>query len=156
MDVRFARIVERLHPSLERLVSMAPAGKGKLPKELPQQGVYLFSEGDRHLYVGRSKNLRRRYAHHCNPGSQQNQAVLAFRLAREMTGKIKPAYLAGEDSRVGLSTEPLFVAAFVEAKARIRRMDYRCVEETDPTRQALLELYIAIVLECPYNDFNTS
>lgn len=33
------------------------------------KGVYLFSEGERHLYVGRSDNFRRRYGHHSNPGS---------------------------------------------------------------------------------------
>ena len=29
------------------------------------------------------------------------------------------------------------------------------VEETDPLRQALLEIYVSIVLATPYNDFNT-
>jgi hypothetical protein len=32
-------------------------------------------------------------------------------------------------------------------------MDVRYVEETDPQRQALLEIYVAVVLETPYNDF---
>jgi len=48
-----------------------------------------------------------------------------------------------------------FRGAFDEAKARIRRMSYRFVEETDQTRQALLELYVSIALKTPYNDFNT-
>ncbi len=34
-------------------------------------------------------------------------------------------------------------------------MDYRCVEETDQTRQALLEAYCAIALSTPYDDFDT-
>jgi len=29
------------------------------------------------------------------------------------------------------------------------------VEETDPTRQALLEIYAATVLKTPFNDFDT-
>jgi hypothetical protein len=41
------------------------------------------------------------------------------------------------------------------ATARVRKMEYRFVEETDQTGQALLEVYCAIVLDCPYNDFNT-
>jgi hypothetical protein len=31
----------------------------------------------------------------------------------------------------------------------------RYVEETDPLRQALLEIYVSIVLATPYNDVNT-
>ena len=34
-------------------------------------------------------------------------------------------------------------------------MEIRFVEETDPVRQALLEIYVATVLETPYNDFDT-
>ena len=49
---------------------------------------------------------------------------------------------------------PEFVAAFDSAKARIRNMDLRFVEETDPVRQALLEIYVAEVLGTPYNDFD--
>jgi len=33
-------------------------------------------------------------------------------------------------------------------------MDVRVVEESNPLRQALLEMYIAIVLNAPYNDFD--
>jgi hypothetical protein len=32
-------------------------------------------------------------------------------------------------------------------------MDLRFVEESDPTRQALLEIYAATILKTPYNDF---
>jgi hypothetical protein len=33
-------------------------------------------------------------------------------------------------------------------------MDYRYVEEADPVRQCLLEVYCAAVLATPYNDFD--
>ncbi len=33
-------------------------------------------------------------------------------------------------------------------------MEYRWVEETDPTCQCLLEIYSAVTLETPYNDFD--
>ncbi len=32
-------------------------------------------------------------------------------------------------------------------------MDIRYVEETDPIKQALLEIYTATALRTPYNDF---
>jgi hypothetical protein len=50
---------------------------------------------------------------------------------------------------------PLFAGAFMAAKERIRGMDYRYVEETDQNQQALLEIYCAVVLGTPYNDFGT-
>ena len=34
-------------------------------------------------------------------------------------------------------------------------MDLRFVEEADPTRQALLEIYASVVLRTEYNDFDT-
>jgi hypothetical protein len=49
----------------------------------------------------------------------------------------------------------VFNAAFKAAKARIRAMDYRFVEETDQNAQALLEIYCTLVLKARYNDFNT-
>jgi hypothetical protein len=63
--------------------------------------------------------------------------------------------MAGEGSRTGLMQNPVFAAAFIEAKERIRRMEYRYVEEPEQNRQALLEIYCAIVLSTPYNDFKT-
>ena len=51
--------------------------------------------------------------------------------------------------------DALFAAAFMAAKERIRTMEYRYVEEGDQNRQALLEIYCAVVLRTPYNDFGT-
>lgn len=136
-------------------MSMPPHLAGRLPVNMPQQGVYLFSEAGNHLYTGRSNNLRKRYSQHCNPGSQHNQAVFAFKIARETTGQLQPAYTQGETSRAGLSRSPAFARAFGDAKARIQRMEYRYVEQQDQRLQALLELYCAIALGCPYNDFDT-
>ena len=82
-------------------------------------------------------------------------AAFAFRLAREATGFVKPSYKSGNESRDGLMKNPRFVREFNKAKARIRKMDVRFVGEGDQTRQALLEIYCAVALKAPYNDFNT-
>jgi hypothetical protein len=42
----------------------------------------------------------------------------------------------------------------MEPKARLRQMSVRFVEEADATRQCLLEVYVAVVLEARYNDFD--
>ena len=155
MHPKFATIVERLHPKFEQLTAMSPVTNGNLPKNMPQQGVYLFSEGDRHLYVGRSNTMRARYGRHCNPGATHRMAAFAFKLARQATGKTTASYKAGSDSRKGLMLNPEFCAAFDAAKARIRKMDYRFVEEIDQNAQALLEIYCTLALNATFNDFNT-
>jgi len=155
MDPKFATLVETLAPKLERLRSTSPVRAGDLPRDMPTSGVYLFTENGRPMYVGRSNALRNRYGLHCRPSATHEQATFAFQLAREATGKAKAAYAAGKESRKGLMEDPVFKAAFNAAKERIRKMDYRYVEEIDQTRQALLEIYCAVVLSTPYNDFRT-
>jgi hypothetical protein len=134
---------------------MPPCQAGTLPKVMPKQGVYLFSEGGQHLYVGRSNNIRGRYGRHCNPGATHRMAAFAFKLAREATGKMTASYKVGEDSRSGLMLNPEFLAALKAAKARIREMDFRYVEETDQNAQALLEIYCTLALNARFNDFDT-
>jgi hypothetical protein len=103
------------------------------------------------VHPSQSATLRQ----HSIPSSRHNQAVFAFRLAREATGKLEAAY-SGEGRRVALATDdPIFAVAFDSAKTRVRSMHVRYVQETDPLRQALLEIYAAVVLGTPYNDFNT-
>jgi hypothetical protein len=133
----------------------APCTFGNLPKTIPKQGVYLFSEGRNYLYVGRSNKIRLRYGRHCKPGATHRMAAFAFKLAREVTGKTTASYKVGADSRKGLMLNPTFRAAFDAAKARIRQMDFRFVQECDQNAQALLEIYCTLALNARYNDFNT-
>ena len=155
MHPTFAKLLGGLHPKLEELMRMTPCRYGNLPKAMPKQGVYLFTENGHHLYVGRSNTIRARYARHCNPGATHRMAAFAFKLARETTGKMKASYKAGDDSRKGLMLNPEFRAAFEAAKARIRQMDFRFAEETDQNAQALLEIYCTLALNAKYNDFDT-
>ena len=70
-----------------------------------------------------------RYGGHCNLGATHHSAAFAFRLAREATSKNRPSYKPGPGSRAGLMKNDEFLTAFNEAKARIRLMDFRFVEE---------------------------
>ena len=155
MDPKFEALVDSLAPKLESLRSMPPLRAGVLPRNMPVSGVYLFSENGKPMYVGRSNVLRKRYGRHCLPGATHKQAAFAFQLARRATGKTKATYKAGKESRKGLMQDSAFIAAFKDAKERIRKMDYRYVEEPEQNRQALLEIYCAVVLSTPYNDFKT-
>jgi hypothetical protein len=72
---------------------------------------------------------------------------------RPITGK--PRIELATRAEKGLMGNKAFAAAFREAKAQIRAMEYRYVEEADQVRQTLLEIYCAVALDTPYNDFGT-
>ena len=154
MPPPFAAVAEALHPSFERLMAQEPRSPDQPWPREKVRGVYLFSERGRHLYVGRTNDVRGRYGRHCLPGAHHGMAAFAFRLAREATGQLKATYSAGEGSRKALAVDPVFKAEFDAAKARVRQMDFRYVSEPDPVRQAVLEIYCAVALETPYNDFD--
>jgi hypothetical protein len=155
MHEAFAALIRGLHPKFEHLMSTPPCRGGVFPKPMPKQGVYLFSEGDAYLYVGRSNKIRSRWGRHCNPGATHRMAAFAFKLAREAMGKMTASYKNDDNSRANLMLDPAFRAAFDDAKRRIRAMDFRFVEECDPNAQALLEIYCTLALNARYNDFDT-
>lgn len=155
----FRQHVEQLHGRFEALMRMDPLTLTALPKDIPKSGIYLFSEGPRHLYVGRSKRLRHRIRYHSSGSAEDapfafEDAPFAFKLAREQTGNAKASY-SPTGSRRALLADPVFREAFQASKRRIRQMDVRFVAEPDTNRQALLEIYAAIALGAPYNDFDT-
>jgi hypothetical protein len=154
VDESFRQAAESLHTSFERLMAMEPL-RGIAPdrKTTPKSGIYLFSEGNKHLYVGRSNRIAERYRLHCGPSAKENQASFAWKLTAEVM-EHKPTYRKGEGRKDKILV-PEFANAFRLSKERIRAMDYRFVEEADQTRQALLEAYVCIALGTPYNDFNT-
>ena len=153
MNETFREFIESLEPSFQTLMNMNPFTVATLPKDVPTSGIYLFSEGDRHLYVGRTNTIRKRLQNHCRPSSGHNSATFAFRLARQITGHTNATY-TGEGSRSFLETHPDFGPVFIEQKARVRSMDVRYVSEPDPMRQALLEMYVSVSLQTPHNDFD--
>src|SRR5262249_50892046 len=152
MDPKFAALVEHLAPKCAALAAMKPLEYGALPADMPKAGVYMFSTPTEHLYVGRTNNLRTRYNDHCGAGATYNKAAFAIKLARIETG-LKATYRTDGSVKSLMQQSPEFVAAFNNAKALIRTFEYRYVEEADPDRQALLEIYCTVVLGAKHNDF---
>lgn len=149
MHPDFAALVEALHPSFERLIACSPhTGPVPLPRDVPACAVYLFSEGDDHLYVGRTDRLRARHREHWSGGS--NDAAFAFKLARHDTGNLKAK---GGLTRKELELDQPFAASFKASKERVAAMQFRWVEEADPNRQCLLEIYATVALGARFNDF---
>ena len=152
MDPKFNGLIENLHQKYLHLIQMSPVKIDTLPKNTPQGGVYLFSIGGQHLYAGRTKKLiGDRVKDHV---SKAPDCPFAWHLAREETGLKKASYKP-EGSRKHLLSQPEFKAAYERAKQTIRTMEVRYVQETDPVKQALLEIYVAIVAGAKHNDFDT-
>jgi hypothetical protein len=149
----FKEYIDSLEPSFQRLLEMTPVTVATLPREIPEAGVYLFSENGVNLYVGRTNSMRQRLQYHCRPSSGHNSATFAFRLAREITGITQATYVA-EGSRASLERHPEFGPEFIAQKQRVRLMNVSYVSEPDPMRQALLEMYVSVSLETPHNDFD--
>ena len=147
----FRRAIKQIEYKYDDLMNTQPFKLCEAPKALPQKGIYFLSEKGAGLYVGRSNNIRKRLGYHtrCN----HNQATFAFLLAREKTGMVKPTYKK-EGSRAQLLKNPVFLAAFSQSCNRVKNMEVRVVEETDPTQQALLEIYVAYVSKAKYNSFD--
>jgi hypothetical protein len=149
MNPDFREAVDSLHPKFELLMSAAAYVSGA---HLPKQGVYVFCENANALYVGRSNNIQQRRKQHTGDGSQPNQAVFATLIASKETKRIVDYRKGARERRLA---DDEFMDAFKRAKARVRAMDFRAVEECDQIRQALLEVYCAITLKTEYNDFGT-
>ena len=155
MNPTFKRYMRTLDAKVDELLAAHPYKFADLPRGLiPGCGIYLFSDRRRHLYVGRSNRIRGRLRSHCRDSSRHNAASFAFLLARAETGNHRAAYTQRR-SRDLLLADPVFAAAFASAKAYLRTLDIRFVEEQDQIAQALLEIYAAVRLKTPYNDFRT-
>jgi GIY-YIG catalytic domain len=144
MNGKFKAAVDSLHPKYEALIGGEPYTPGA---KLPLKGVYLFSEKDKHLYVGRSDNILHRFKAHRS--AQMNKAALVRLIVAKEVGYVRD-YRGGRNKIEGYAG---FAEARERARKRVHAMSFRAVEENDPTRQALLEVYCAIAAETPFNDF---
>lgn len=124
MNERFRLVIETLEPKFRQLTAMPPVHYANLSRPLPSRAIYLFSESDRPLYVGRTNGLRARLRGHCVPSATHFSATLAFRLARETTGMHQASY-STEGFRVSMVADAIFRPAFAQAKRRVAGMEIR-------------------------------
>lgn len=151
---RFRVEVEAKLPGLvDELLACAPHRRG-VDVAPTAPGIYLYTETNTHLYVGRTRNLARRWGQHTAPRQGINSAAFAFNIAKREVAS------AGVNVSIGrevLAQDSRFAQAFVDAKARVRRMEYRFVRVDSPILSTVGEVYAAIVLgtEGDYNAFET-
>ena len=152
MDEHFQQLISELHGKYQELISMSPVSIDTVSANCPTGGVYLFSENGKNLYAGRTKRkISLRLKGHVNTA---NDCPFAWRLAREEMRVEKASYKT-KLSRKDLLSQPEFKKAYESAKNHIRIMDVRFVGEQDPLKQALLEIYVSVISNAKYNDFDT-
>src|SRR3990167_10497950 len=140
MKIAFKKVMREVETKLDKLLAAKPFQLAKVPLYLPAKGIYLLCKGKRALYVGRSNGIGSRLRGHV--ADSHYSATFAFLLAREATGCLKATYKT-KGSRTSLLKNRKFKSCFDSARNEIRKMKIRVVEETDPTKQALLEIYAA-------------
>jgi len=152
MSPQFSALIEGLNLKYESLMAMIPVTVDTAPNDTPKGGIYLFSNAGGHLYVGRTKrSIRDRLKDHV---STADDCPFAWHLAREATNNMVASYKS-HGSRKHLLSQSDFRVAYDRAKQEIRKMEVRYVSEPDPLKQALLEIYVAIVTKAKHNDFDT-
>ena len=151
---RFEELVAQLPHLLDELRACPPHFVGERPTVPRVSGVYLFSEGGRPLYVGRTRDCHRRLADHTRPSSRENSAPFAFNLARR---DLDDGGSRVTGTRAELAAQLAFSQRFATAKQRIRRMEFRFVAIGDPALSTIFEVYASIALgtEGDYNLFET-
>lgn len=151
MNADFKKLTQSLDVTFRKLMNQNPVVAENVPNDTPVGGVYLFSENGEHLYAGRTKRkISIRIKSHF---STADDCPFAWLIAREKTGR-KATYKK-QGSRKSLLEYASFKKEYDCAKERIRKMEVRFVQEPDPLKQALLEIYTAVASGAKYNDFDT-
>jgi hypothetical protein len=148
---RFEALADKLPRLLDRL-RRAPVRSSERDGPLP--AVYLLSEEEHPIYVGQTRNLRRRLRQHGGLSSRENQASLAFNIARHKAAD-HPSFNVPLTRRQ-LEADPTFAQLFRDARARVARMDVRYVEIDDPELRTVFEVYAAVAFgTAEHNSFET-
>ncbi len=149
---RWDALAERLPTLLAQLCAAEPVLLGMRPAVPAKAGVYLFTEAGAHVYVGQTRNLRRRLTQHSGNWAKENQATFAFGRARAEA--LKTTSLAGLRTRRALASHSDFEVIFAQARRAVAAMDVRFVEVDDPELRTVFEVYATVLLGTE-NSFET-
>jgi hypothetical protein len=137
---------------LDALVSGPVYRTRVAPAPPAEPGVYLFANGSRVMHVGRTKNLQERRRSQTSPSGDRFVATFAFLMARHQAAE---SHSDLPNGRGQLAIDDRFIPFFIQAKAEVRAMDFRCVVIADHAQQAVFEVFASIALNSPYNFWET-
>lgn len=150
---RFGHAVDRMGTLLAELEG-APRRSVNAHDAIPAApGIYLFHQDSNPIYVGQSRNLRRRLKQHTAPRSRQNDASFAFNLAKRSAAQ---AGLTVTGFRSSVESDPGFAEHFERARTAVAGMDVQFIELADPIERTLFEVYATLALGTEeFNSFET-
>ncbi len=143
----FWRAVNRMKPLMDELTESEERSWDQY-SDAPHTGVYVFYEKGKPIYVGRSRNLRRRIREHGAASSERYSATFAFKLLRQKLSDPK-----GKAADI----ERDHKEEYHQQRERVRMMTFRAVSITNQLEQTLFEVYAIIEMGTApqYNDFET-
>ena len=141
MNAEFQKIINQMEPLLRKLRCSDPRTVENL-KGVPQRGVYVFYEGDKPFYTGRSRRIRQHIYEHGGTSSRHESATFAFKLFREAIGE--PEGHSPKYTRRELQDE--YPEEYAKQRQRVQNMQIRAVEINDPIVQTVFETYAIIAL----------
>jgi hypothetical protein len=115
-------------------------------------GIYVLYEGGRAEHVGRTRNLLVRLRGHTS--NNHYSASFAFKRTRRELNRTRASYRS-TNSRAALAKNDIFGPAFRRQIDLVRAMEVRFLAVPDPVDQYLLELYAALELDLPLDEFDT-
>ena len=149
MDQTFEDAVAAVKAGFDRLVRAPAVCVREVPRDAPKKAVYVFYDGEQPLYVGRTNRLPSRMADHVSP--HHGKAAFAFRLARD---EFEQANKSARTARKKLASDADFRHMFKAKCGWVGALTVRYVEEPDPIRQTLLEVYAAMMLKTEHNSLD--
>ncbi|MBG1231250.1 GIY-YIG nuclease family protein [Aestuariivirga litoralis] len=154
LGTKFSGILKDARQHLAALKKGAAVSFERARNELPNSpGVYVFFQGDRPIYVGRARDLRKRIRQHVN--GTASGSTFAFLLARNTTGRKVTYTTVG--SRTDLLRNDLeFKKAFDESIQKILQMTIKFHVIEDDNLQYFFEFLCSLELETEHNKFRTT
>ena len=149
MDAKFTEIVGQMEPLLDQLLRGTAYRGDTLQNLHVRHGIYGFFEGEMPMYVGRvgptsKQPMRTRIRQHRN-GHPRTAPLPTWMVRRHLGQNDITAQQIAVDYR----------SIFDQMQERVREMEVRVIEVEDCTIQAVFEIYSALVLQTPFNDFCT-
>ena len=151
MDNKFHERIGKLPDLMQKLEDSKFRTRNEL-SEVKYGGIYVFYDPNdlQALYVGRSDNIKERVQRHSRQSSDHGSATFAFILAKN-NAAAEGINISTE--RKLLEQNDVFKDKFKAAKTTVSNMLVKVVKEENPIIQTLLEVYAAVHLNTPYNDF---
>jgi hypothetical protein len=151
VNPRFVEVVAVIPQLFHKLEVGIPFLEKGVAAQKGLAGVYAFFEDGHPVHVGRTRNLQARLRGHIT--RSHFSASFAFKRARRVL-EMNATYKV-EGSRAALTNHQTFGPEFSRQIVRVKRMEVRFVEISDPLAQYLLELYACLEWGLPLDEFDT-